>query len=267
MIGWWSDVVKEANDGDHTPVVSHRPALRHDPVHRLRGDVLRRLVLDLLRDGAVPSPTARSRRSTRWRSAWKTWPPQGRRDGAAVRAAAGQHADAAAVGHHGDLGAPRAADRRPHGRQDRPAADHPAGDAVHLDPGLRVPPHPDRPAVLRPGRGQLGPLRLGLLHGHRLPRLPRHHRHHLPDRLPDPAAGRRLHAAASTSASRRRPGTGTSSTWCGCSCSPSSTSPSAPAGGSERDGRARPRATRSSGAALSPAAAPTAAKARCSTAS
>ena len=32
-----------------------RPALRHDPVHRLGGDVLRRLVLDLLRDGAVPS--------------------------------------------------------------------------------------------------------------------------------------------------------------------------------------------------------------------
>ena len=46
----------------------------------------------------------------------------------------------------------------------------------------------------RPGCGRLGPLRLGLLHGHRLPRLPRHHRHHLPDRLPDPAAGRRLHA-------------------------------------------------------------------------
>ena len=22
MVGWWSDVVKEANDGDHTPVVS-----------------------------------------------------------------------------------------------------------------------------------------------------------------------------------------------------------------------------------------------------
>ena len=22
MIGWWSDVVKEANEGDHTPVVS-----------------------------------------------------------------------------------------------------------------------------------------------------------------------------------------------------------------------------------------------------
>ena len=46
-----------------------------------------------------------------------------------------------------------------------------------------------------PDGGQLGPLWLGLLHGHRLPRLPRHHRHHLPDRLPGPAAGRRLHAA------------------------------------------------------------------------
>ncbi len=34
----------------------------------------------------------------------------------------------------------------------------------------------------------------------------------------------RLHPAASTSASKRPPGTGTSSTWCGCSCSWSSTS-------------------------------------------
>ena len=55
MLGWWSDVIKEASEGDHTPVVAARPPLRHDPVHRLGGDVLRRLVLDLLRDRAVPA--------------------------------------------------------------------------------------------------------------------------------------------------------------------------------------------------------------------
>jgi cytochrome c oxidase subunit 3 len=39
-------------------------------------------------------------------------------------------------------------------------------------------------------------LRLDLLHGHRLPRLPRARRHHLPARLPDPSDERRLHPQA-----------------------------------------------------------------------
>ena len=65
-------------------------------------------------------------------------------------------------------------------------------------------------------------LRRDLLHGDRLPRLPRDHRHDLPDRLPDPRHRRPLHAASSISASSSPPGTGTSSTWCGCSCSPAS---------------------------------------------
>ena len=45
------------------------PALRHDPVHRLGGDVLRRLVLGLLRRGAVPrracEPLGNSNRADR----------------------------------------------------------------------------------------------------------------------------------------------------------------------------------------------------------
>ena len=63
-------------------------------------------------------------------------------------------------------------------------------------------------------------LRRRLLHGDRLPRRPCDHRLDLPDRLPDPRAGRTLQCRSSISASSSPPGTGISSTWCGCSCSP-----------------------------------------------
>ena len=53
MFGWWRDVIKEAHEGYETPVVQLAAALRHDPVHRLRGDVLRRLVLGLFRRRAL----------------------------------------------------------------------------------------------------------------------------------------------------------------------------------------------------------------------
>ena len=61
--------------GDHTRVVQISPPLRHDPVHRLRGDVLRRLVLGLFRRRAVSR-----RRCTiiaRARSFGGVWPPKG----------------------------------------------------------------------------------------------------------------------------------------------------------------------------------------------
>ena len=54
MAAWWTDVVREAQSGDHTRVVQMSPSLWHDPVHRLRGDVLRGLVLGLLRYRALP---------------------------------------------------------------------------------------------------------------------------------------------------------------------------------------------------------------------
>ena len=76
FIGWWRDVIHEAEfEGFHTRVVQISPPLRHDPVHRLRGDVLRRLVLGLLRYRAVP----RRRASTSARIAITggVWPPKG----------------------------------------------------------------------------------------------------------------------------------------------------------------------------------------------
>ena len=108
-------------------------------------------------------------------------------------------------------------------------------------------------------------LRLDLLHGDRLPRLPRHRRHHLPDRLPDPRLQGRLHAAGSISASRRRPGTGISSTSSGCSCSPRSTSGAAGARRSTAERSGRERAARRCGRACA-AIARAAARRPCSTA-
>ena len=54
FFSWWSNTIKEAHAGDHTPVVSASPALRDDPVHRVGSDVLRRLVLGLLLGRSVP---------------------------------------------------------------------------------------------------------------------------------------------------------------------------------------------------------------------
>ena len=71
MFVWWRDVVKEANQGEHTPVVD-RSALRHDPVHRFGSYVLRGVVLGLLR--------WRSSTSDAFRRPWRDrrcWPPKG----------------------------------------------------------------------------------------------------------------------------------------------------------------------------------------------
>ena len=80
--------------------------LRHDPVHRLRGDVLRRLVLGLFQHRVVPRRRERCRppglHARRLAAA-------GHRDLRSLASAAAQHADPAHLGHHGDLGASRAA--------------------------------------------------------------------------------------------------------------------------------------------------------------
>ena len=49
MFGWWRDVVLEAQGGYHNVDRASWPDDRHDPVHRVRGDVLRRLVLGVFR--------------------------------------------------------------------------------------------------------------------------------------------------------------------------------------------------------------------------
>ena len=114
---------------------------------------------------------------------------EGHRDLRPLAPAAAQHADPADLGHHRHLGAPRAARRRPQGRsRSGLCADHRCS-ALHRSPASR--PIEYTHAELRASCRQH--LRLDLLHGDRLPRLPRDHRHDLPDRLPAP----RLCAATS----------------------------------------------------------------------
>ena len=54
FFSWFSNVVKEAQAGRSHAGRAAAPALRHDPVHRLGSDVLRRLVLVVVRFRAVP---------------------------------------------------------------------------------------------------------------------------------------------------------------------------------------------------------------------
>ena len=66
---------KRPHQGDHTRVVQISSSLRHDPVHRLGGDVLRRLVLGLFRRRAV----SRRRAAAHARRSFTggVWPPKG----------------------------------------------------------------------------------------------------------------------------------------------------------------------------------------------
>ena len=100
-----------------------RPALRHGAVHRLGGDVLRRLLLGLLRCQPLRGrgPAGRTGRTHRRGLA------AGRCRGLpGLPPAVPQHHDPAALRLHGHLGAPRAHPRRPPGAAAGPGADHPS---------------------------------------------------------------------------------------------------------------------------------------------
>ena len=67
MYNWWSNTIKEAHAGDDRPRAAP-PALRNDPVHRLRGDVLPRMVRAFFDSSLFPSPVA---------AVGGVWPPKG----------------------------------------------------------------------------------------------------------------------------------------------------------------------------------------------
>ena len=107
MAVWWRDVIREAIVGHHTKVV--QLGLRYGmlSVHRLRGDVLLRLLLGVLFIEPV--------------SGRRPLAAQGHPALQPVRPAVPQHADPAVLGHHRDLGASRAARRQPQGADPGPA--------------------------------------------------------------------------------------------------------------------------------------------------
>ena len=179
MFAWWAR--RHQGSASRRPHARRAaaPPLRHDPVHRLGGDVLRRLVLGLLR--RQPLCRRGSSKCSRVEATGGHWPPTGIEVLRPLAPAAPQHADPAHLRHDGHLGAPRAPAQRPPGPEVGPGADHRARPALHLRAGLRV-------RARRRSASAADIYGVDLLHGDRLPRLPRHHRHDLPDRLPGPGA-------------------------------------------------------------------------------
>ncbi len=75
MASWWADVIREAQyQGDLYPRGADQPPLRHDPVHCLRGDVLRRLVLGLFNSALFPGDPVHATREALFGG---VWPPKG----------------------------------------------------------------------------------------------------------------------------------------------------------------------------------------------
>ena len=129
MFGWWRDVIKEAQEGDHTPVVQLH--LRYGMILFIASEVMFFVAwfwayfdASLFPDDAItyartavlggqwpPVPSAWPTCRLGTSSTFDPW-------GLPLR----QHADPAHLGHDGDLGAPRAARERPQGPDARPAA-------------------------------------------------------------------------------------------------------------------------------------------------
>ena len=111
MEGTWS---KEANGGDHTPVVSI--GLRYGMILFIASEVMFFVAwfwiffeMALFHGHRALTPDVGNFDGVA--AAWATWPPKGVEVVATLPSAAGQHPDPAALGHHGDLGPPRPAGR------------------------------------------------------------------------------------------------------------------------------------------------------------
>ena len=173
------DVIKEAMQGDHTRSSSIH--LRYGMILFIASEVMFFVAwfwafFDVaLFPGDAPSRSCRARPATGGVLA-----AEGHRGVRSLPPAAAQHADPAALGHDGDLGAPRAAAERPQGPEAAAwSLTVVLGVAVHA---ACRPTSTSTPAFAFTGND----LRRDLLHGDRLPRLPRHDRHDLPARLPAP---------------------------------------------------------------------------------
>ena len=170
-----------------------QPSLWHDAVHRLGSDVLRRLVLGVLRRFAVHQrdDPIWARRVHRGRVA-----AQGHRGARSAQSAAAQHADPAHLRRDRHLGPSCAAGQRPPWPQDRPHADDPARPGLHQRAGVGI--------RARAVRVRQFDLRRDVLYGDGLPWRACDHRHDFPSRLPAARQRWPVHAPATLGLRVRR---------------------------------------------------------------
>jgi cytochrome c oxidase subunit 3 len=76
MVGWWTDVVKEANEGDHTPVVSI--GLRYGMIMFIASEVMFFVAwFWIFFEMALFHNVRTASAIDEVRTAWQTWPPKG----------------------------------------------------------------------------------------------------------------------------------------------------------------------------------------------
>ena len=109
MFNWWSNTIREAHQGDHTPIVQLH--LRYGMILFIASEVMFFVGWFWALFDCALFPSRRSTRSA-------AWPPKGDGGAQPVRLPAAQHPDPAVLGHHRHLGAPFADPRRPPRAQD-----------------------------------------------------------------------------------------------------------------------------------------------------
>ena len=125
MAVWWRDVIREATfQGFHTPVV--QLGLRYGMALFIASEVMffSAFFWAFFSSSLFP--------------AGGVWPPKGIHPFDPFELAVSQHADPAAVGNHGDLGASFAARRQPEGADPGFDADRAARAQLHQRAGLRI---------------------------------------------------------------------------------------------------------------------------------
>ena len=173
------DAARARTPGLHTPIVQLGLRYGMIAVHRLRGDVLRRLLLGLLPLRALSRSTSRAPRRRR----------SGRRTGIAdlrpVRPALPEHHDPAAVGQPRSPGRiTRCIEGDRKALIQRPGADRRCSACCFT--ALQAYEYSDAPFTLHGGGIYPSTFFLATgFHGFHV-----HRRHHLPDRLPDPRRSR-----------------------------------------------------------------------------
>ena len=134
MASWWADVIREAQyKGDHTRVVqiSHRYGM----ILFIASEVMFFVAWfwAFFNSSLFPGDPVHATREALFGG---VWPPKGIETFDPWHLPLLEHAVAADLGHHGDLGASRAAGERSPGPEIRPDPDHRARRDLHLRAGL-----------------------------------------------------------------------------------------------------------------------------------